>query len=94
MTELLVKPYREMNQAQVDTIYDLLSTYPHLQWIAPDLDIAYIAAELRASHRLKTPDALQAATAARYGATGFVANDKVFRRVPAFETLLFDEIRL
>ncbi len=62
-------------------------------WIeAPDLDIAYAAAELRAAHRLKTPDALQAATAVHAGVTGLIANDAVFRRVPAFETLLFDEL--
>jgi hypothetical protein len=34
----------------------------------------------------------QAATAARFRATGFVTNDPIFKRVEAFETLLFDEL--
>jgi predicted nucleic acid-binding protein len=92
MTELLVQPYRESDEARVDQFYGLLTTYPHLDWIAPDLEIADMAARLRALHRLKTPDALQAATAARSQATGFVTNDAVFERVEAFETLLFDQL--
>ena len=92
MTELLVQPYRESDEARVDQFYGLLTTYPHLDWIAPDLEIADMAARLRALHRLKTPDALQAATAARSQATGFVTNDPVFERVEAFETLLFDQL--
>ena len=92
MTELLIQPYRESDEARVDQFYGLLTTYPHLDWVAPDLEIADIAARLRALHRLKTPDALQAATAARADATGFVTNDPVFERVEAFETLLFDQL--
>jgi predicted nucleic acid-binding protein len=92
MTDLLVQPYRESDDARVDQFYGLLTTYPHLEWIAPDLEIADMAASLRALHRLKTPDALQAATAARSQATGFVTNDAVFERVEAFETLLFDQV--
>ena len=92
MTELLVQPYRESDEVRVNLFYGLLTTYPNLDWIAPDLEIADMAARLRALHRLKTPDALQAATAARSQATGFVTNDPVFERVEAFETLLFDQL--
>jgi predicted nucleic acid-binding protein len=90
MTELLVQPYREADELRVNQFYGLLTTYPHLDWIAPDLEIADMAARFRAHYRLKTPDALQAATAARSNATGFVTNDALFERVEAFETLLFD----
>jgi predicted nucleic acid-binding protein len=92
MTDLLVQPYRESDEARVDQFYGLLTTYPHLDWIPPDLEIADMAARLRALHRLKTPDALRAATAARSQATGFITNDAVFERVEAFETLLFDQV--
>ena len=30
MTELLVQPYRESDEARVDQFYGLLTTYPHL----------------------------------------------------------------
>jgi predicted nucleic acid-binding protein len=92
MTELLVQPYRAADQQQADEFYVLLSTYPNLEWIAPNLEIADRAAKLRALHGLRTPDALHAATAIHAGATGLVTNDPVFERVKDFETLLLDSL--
>jgi predicted nucleic acid-binding protein len=92
MTELLVQPYRVADQQQADEFYVLLSTYPNLAWIAPNLEIADRAAKLRALHGLRTPDALHAATALHAGATGFVTNDPTFERVKTFETLLLDKL--
>lgn len=92
MTELLVHAYRDSDEQRVDEMYGLLSTYPNLDWIAPSLEIADLAARIRALHRLRTPDALQAATAAYAKATGVITNDPVFRRVEAFDTLLLDEL--
>jgi len=70
----------------------LLSTYPNLDWIAPNLEIAELAAQIRALHRLQTPDALQAATAVHLQATGLMTNDSVFERVEGFHTLVLDEL--
>lgn len=92
MTELLVQPYRNGDEQHVNEFYGLLSTYPNLDWIRPDLDVADAAARIRAAHRLRTPDALQAATAAKAQATGFITNDPVFERLDAFETLVLDQV--
>ena len=92
MAELLVQPYREFDEQRVDAFFALPSTFPNLQWIAPNLEIADLAARIRASHRLRTPDALQAATAAHAGATGLITNDVVFERLDAFETLVLDQL--
>ena len=92
MTELLVRPYRDSDQQRVNAFYALLSTYPNLDWIAPDLEIADLAARFRALHRLRTPDAIQAATAAHARVTGFVTNDAVFERVEHFETLVLERL--
>ena len=92
MTELLAQPYRDANEQRANEFYGLLSTYPNLDWIAPGLEIADIAARIRAAHRLRTPDALQAACAVWAQATGFVTNDAVFERVTAFETLILDQL--
>jgi predicted nucleic acid-binding protein len=43
MTELLV-PYRQADQKRVNGLYGLLSRYPNLDWMAPDLPIAELAA--------------------------------------------------
>ena len=61
-------------------------------WIAPSLEIADLAARFRALHGLRTPDAIQAATAAHTHATGFITNDGVFERLDAFETLVLDRL--
>ena len=92
MTELLVQPYRDSGPQRVDEFYALLTTYPNLEWLSPNLEIADIAARIRATHRLRTPDALQAATAVHAGATALVTNDPAFKRVEAFETLVLDQI--
>jgi predicted nucleic acid-binding protein len=92
MTELLVQPYRESDEQRVDEFYGLLSTYPNLDWVAPNLEIADLAARLRALYRLRTPDALQAATAIHAGASAFITNDKVFERVEGFEALILDRL--
>ena len=90
MTELLVPAYRSSGEAQVDRFFGLLATYPNLDWIAPNLEVADIAARIRAEHRLRTPDALQAATAVQSHATGLVTKDAIFERVQEFETMVLD----
>jgi len=59
----------------------LLSTFPNLDWIAPNLEIADLAARFRAVHRPPhTP-----------GATALIANDAAFERVRSAETLILDQ---
>jgi predicted nucleic acid-binding protein len=90
MTELLVPSYRENEEHRVDAFYSLLSTYPNLKWTAPNLQVADLAARLRAQHRMRTPDALQAATAIDAQATAMITNDPVFTRIAKFETAVLD----
>lgn len=92
MTELLVQPYRDGDQRLADEFYGLLSTYPNLEWIAPSLQIADTAARIRANYRLRTPDALQAATAVQGAASGLVTNDPTFGRLTGLETLVLDDV--
>jgi predicted nucleic acid-binding protein len=90
MAELLVRPYRMLDQRGVDSFYALLSTYPNLEWIAPDLQIASLAARIRAASQLKIPDALQAATAVRERAAAILTNDPTFERVAEVRALVLD----
>jgi len=92
IAELLVQPYRQADEKRVGEFYGLLTTYPNLEWVAPTLPIADLAAKIRAKHRLRTPDAIQAGTAVALGVSGFIGNDSVFERVTEFETLLLDRL--
>lgn len=91
MTELLIHPYRERETEKANDLFGLFSSYPNLEWVAPQLDIAVRAAEIRALHKLQTPDALQAATAVHAHAKVLVTNDPIFRRIPDFEVLILDD---
>ncbi len=92
MLELLVQPYRLSDIDRVNKFYALLSTFPHLEWVAPTLRIADVGAQLRADYNLRTPDALQAATALANRATGFVSNDSGFRRITGLEVIVLDDL--
>ena len=98
MTALLAPAYGqptadgEMSEERVDEFFALLSTYPNLDWISLDLEIATIAAELRARHQLRPQAALVAATAVRQQATGLVTDDPAVERVKAFETLVLSHL--
>lgn len=92
ITELLVPAYRDADEDRANEFYALLSTFPNLEWIAPNLQIADLAAQIRAWYSLRTPDAIQAATAIQAKATGLITNDPIFERVEGFETLVLDEV--
>ncbi|PYX48505.1 MAG: hypothetical protein DMG79_11635 [Acidobacteria bacterium] len=77
MTELLVHPYRTDDVLKTNELIALLSTAQ--------------AAEIRALYRLRSPDALQAATAVQARASAFITNDPVFQRITKFETLILDK---
>jgi predicted nucleic acid-binding protein len=91
LLEVLVQPYQLKKDDLVIKFYALLTNYPHLTWVPMTLNVADHAAELRAEHRLKTPDSIQAASAIICGATGFICNDKVFDKVKEFESLMIND---
>lgn len=91
LTEILVQPYKNGDLRQADNLYSLLTSMPHLEWVAPSLRIANLAAALRGSYRMQTPDALVAATAILCKASALITNDPIFTRVPDFATLVLDQ---
>jgi predicted nucleic acid-binding protein len=55
-------------------------------------EIAEEAARLRASHGIKTPDAIQLATAKAAGATWFLTNDGDLPSLPGISLLVVDRL--
>jgi predicted nucleic acid-binding protein len=91
LLEVLVRPYELQKDDLVLKFYALLSTYPNITWVPMNLTVADQAARIRAAYRMKTPDAIQAASAILAGATGLICNDKAFRKIKELECLLIDE---
>jgi predicted nucleic acid-binding protein len=92
LLEILVQPYRLADIDRVNNFYAMLSTFPHLEWVAPTLEIADMGARLRAEYNLRTPDAVQAATAVSCDATGFISNDAAFRKVAGLDIIVLDDL--
>ena len=92
LLEILVKPKREGNSQAARDYKELLTTFPNLQMVGLDADLADKASEVRAKFNLKTPDAIQVAATLQTGGTAFITNDPVFKRITEIEVLLIDEL--
>lgn len=75
ITEVLVHPIRQGNATLTAAYRDALQNTEHLRTVPVTAEIAEIAAQLRASHRLRTPDAIQVATAIAKSSDFFLTND-------------------
>ena len=91
LLEVLVQPYRMNNEELALKFYALMSTYPHLTWVDMSLNIADLAARLRAKYRFRTPDSIQAASAILSGAAGFICNDGAFKKIDEIDVLVLEE---
>jgi predicted nucleic acid-binding protein len=92
LMEILAKPKAE-GLLQITRDYEYyLTTFPNLTFYEMGLDVALKASDLRASERIKAPDAIQVSTAMLYGATAFLTNDKIFERVKGIDILIFDKL--
>lgn len=65
----------------VESYRTLLCTFPNLHIVPFDAAVADISSDLRARYGVRTPDAIQVATAIHRGAETFVTNDSALRRI-------------
>ena len=75
ITEVLVHPISLNNDALAEAYRDILLNAAYLRNVPVTADIAEAAARLRASHGIRTPDAIHIATALRHNADFFLTND-------------------
>jgi predicted nucleic acid-binding protein len=79
LLEVLVVPYRSGDLALAERYDALLTRGAGLRLVDVDRDQLRSAAQLRARHGVRTPDALQLAAALSMRCTAFLTND---RRLP------------
>lgn len=93
LMELTVRP-RRLGRPDVARHYEMvLARFPNLTLSNVTRDIARQAAQLRAAHRLRPADALQAATALIGGATLLVTNDRDLARLePTIAVLVLEDV--
>ena len=84
IAEVLTGPFNASNDALARRYRAVLESW---QIVPLDFDIAESAARLRASLRLKLPDAVQAASALAINAAALVTYDRDFSRVGALRVI-------
>jgi predicted nucleic acid-binding protein len=92
ITECLVQPYRKKNFALSAQYLVLFRNFPNLSIIPLTDDIAERAAFLRAQYNLRTPDAVQLATALVSGCHPFLTNDDRFLVVEGIRIVILDQL--
>ncbi len=91
LLEVLVQPYRYGNKKLAEKYREILLYSDNLLTFPVSNEIADKAAELRARYRIRTPDAIQIATALHGEASMFLTNDRNLKRVQEIDIItLFD----
>jgi len=75
LLEVLVVPKRRGETALCQRYREMFESFPNLTVLTLDARVAEIASDLRASHTVRTPDAIHLATALYAGASAFVTQD-------------------
>ncbi|NMC64065.1 MAG: type II toxin-antitoxin system VapC family toxin [SAR324 cluster bacterium] len=88
LLEVLVHPLRLLEVELAQKYENILRNSTGIELISTRAEIAVKAAELRAKSGLRTPDAIQIATALWAGADYFLSNDKELKRIKEIEVLM------
>ena len=88
LIEVLVQPLKNGRVQLVQAYREILTNIENLNIQATSVEIAEQAAKLRAKYNVRTPDAIQLATAIETGATFFLTNDKRLQRIVELDVLL------
>ena len=94
LAEVLVHPFLHNDLVLQQEYRRLLLNSRNFETVGISAAIAEQAAELRARHRLLTPDALQIAVALDKGCQAFLTNDRLLKRVTDLHVLVLDELEL
>jgi len=92
--ETEVRPMRDGDAALVARYDELLLETLHIDTREVTTAVAREATRLRARYNLRTPDALQIATALHAGANAFLTNDQRLAIVPDITVLVLDALRV
>jgi predicted nucleic acid-binding protein len=93
LTEVLTLPKR-LGRTVLEREYrELLTQSPFFLLVPIDVASAELAAELRARYNLRTPDALQVATALVRRCEAFLTNDARLKRVAEIRVMTLDDLR-
>ena len=91
LAETLVVPYRKKNEILLEKFEALLTKTPDLTILPLTSSIARETAKIRAEFSIKTPDAVQLATARVNGIDCFLTNDKGLKLFSPLRIVVLDD---
>jgi len=92
LLEVLVLPMRQKEHQLVNQYKEILCNSPSIEIFDLNIEITINAASLRAKYSMKTPDAIQVASAVYSSADYFLTNDVRLKAVKEIEVLILDEL--
>ncbi|NWF57474.1 MAG: PIN domain-containing protein [Syntrophaceae bacterium] len=90
IAECMVQPFRAKALELAARYKILFRDFPHLSVIPVSDEIAEKGAWLRAQYKIKTPDAIQLATALITGSHVFLTNDEALPSIEGIRVLILD----
>lgn len=91
LLEVLVHPFRTGNEALAEESREVLLYSERLTTFEILHEVSELSARLRSKHGIKTPDAIQIAVGVLYGASIFLTNDPILKRVSDIKVLVVDD---
>jgi predicted nucleic acid-binding protein len=92
LLEVLVKPLREGQIKLVEKYVNILTNARGIEIFDITKTISIKAAELRAKYNLRTPDAIQLATAIEFNANYFLTNDIRLKSVVEINSIILSDL--
>lgn len=94
LPETLVHPLRSGDTHRATAFRNLLLATQGVTTVPLSVDTAERTARLRADYNLRTPDAVQIATALHSGCEAFLTNDNQLKRVTDLRIVVVSELKL
>ena len=91
LLEVLVHPFRTKNETLAERYREILLYSKGLTTFEVFNEVSETSSKLRAKYSIKTPDAIQIAVGALYGADKFLTNDPDLKKVSDIEVLVLDD---
>lgn len=91
LLEVLVHPLRIGNESLAEKYREILLYSEGLTTFEIFHEVSEMAAKLRSTYLMKTPDAIQIATGVFYGASRFLTNDPNLKKISEVKVLVLDD---
>lgn len=92
LTEVLIKPHRDKDQATIESFEGLLIESGYFSLLGADKDTFLAAAKIGGETIMRTPDAIHMATAIENKCDFFITNDKRIRDYQKVKVIQISEL--